>query len=57
MWIVRPQSVTHCQRRLAAKFQFVALPTDTDMHNINYQRREILWNLVKNCGWLGSRPT
>ena len=23
MWIVRPQSVTHCQRRLAAKFQFL----------------------------------
>ena len=22
MWIVHPQSVTHCQRRLAAKFQF-----------------------------------
>ena len=23
MWIVYPQSVTHCQRRLAAKFQFI----------------------------------
>ena len=23
MWIVCPQSVTNCQRRLAAKFQFV----------------------------------
>ena len=23
MWIVHPQSVTHCQRRLAAKFQFI----------------------------------
>ena len=31
MWIVYPQSVTHCQRRLAAKFQFVALLTETDM--------------------------
>ncbi len=23
MWNVHPQFVTHCQRRLAAKFQFV----------------------------------
>ena len=32
MWIVHPQSVTHCQRRLAAKFQFVALLPYADMH-------------------------
>ena len=32
MWIVHPQSVTHCQRRLAAKFQFVGMLTQTDMH-------------------------
>ena len=31
MWIVHPQSVTHCQRRLAAKFQFAALLTETDI--------------------------
>ena len=28
MWNVHPQSVTHCQRRLAAKFQFVFLPSE-----------------------------
>ena len=27
MWNVHPQSVTHCQRRLAAKFQFGELTT------------------------------
>ena len=31
MWVVYPQSVTHCQRRLAAKFQFAALLPLTDM--------------------------
>ena len=30
MWIVCPQSVTHCQRRLAAKFQFINQLRKTD---------------------------
>ena len=32
MWDVHPQSVTHCQRRLAAKFQFIGFLAETDMH-------------------------
>ncbi len=32
MWIVHPQSVTHCQRRLAAKFQFIKRLSKTDKH-------------------------
>ena len=32
MWIVHPQSVTHCQRRLAAKFQFFKWLRKTDKH-------------------------
>ena len=36
MWNVHPQSVTHCQRRLAAKFQFIDLLTETDMHIMKY---------------------
>ena len=32
MWIVHPQSETHCQRRLAAKSQFVGLLTEMDVH-------------------------
>ena len=36
MWIVYPQSVTHCQRRLAAKFQFIKRLRKTDKHIIKY---------------------
>ena len=32
MWNVHPQSVTHCQRRLAAKFQFSEQPSEADKH-------------------------
>ena len=32
MWIVHPQSVTHCQRRLAAKFLFFKRLSKTDEH-------------------------
>ena len=34
MWNVHPQSVTHCQRRLAAKFQFIKRLSQTDKHII-----------------------
>ena len=33
---IQAQSVTHCQRRLAAKFQFIDLLTETDMHIMKY---------------------
>ena len=40
MWNVHPQSVTHFQRRLAAKFQFVNLRTETDKHIILFCHRQ-----------------
>ena len=32
MYEDEPEFVTHCQRRLAAKFQFIDLLTETEMH-------------------------
>ncbi len=33
MWNVHSQSVTHCQRRLAAKFQFTAFLDNTTQNH------------------------
>ena len=36
MWIVHPQFVTNCQRRLAAKFQFINRLRKSNRHTTNY---------------------
>ena len=53
MWILHQQFVTHCQRRLAAKFQFIKRLRKTDKHIIKYLYGYIrltlgaFWNIIR----------